>query len=115
MLALHYQCFGAPLPPTGAIWRFSYSNVDFMAGRFPDQIIELTKNTAIPARERTLLGDQFLIKWNVVPNTHTGVFLCELQGRLAICGITTDTPEKLVSAWKQKPMRPYDHSYNDGS
>jgi hypothetical protein len=109
MLALHYQCFGVPLPRIGAIWHFAYSNVDFMAGRFPEQLLKLTEQIAIPARQRSLLGDQFMIRWNVVPSTRTGIFLCQLHGRLAVCGITTDTPRKFVNAWKQIPMRPYDH------
>lgn len=108
ILALHYQSFGAPLPRNGGIWHFSYSNVDFMAGRFPEQILKLTENIAVPARQRSPMGEQFMIRWNVVPNTRTAIFLCQLQNRLAVCGVSTETPENFTKAWKRKPMRPFD-------
>lgn len=108
LLALHYQCFGTALPPSGAVWHFVHSNFDYMSGRFPEQLLDLAKNIATPARQKAPMGDQFGVRWNVVPGMKTGLFVCQFHDRLAVSGITTETPERFENAWKQTPLRPYD-------
>lgn len=107
LLALHYQCFGSALSSTGAIWHFVHTNFDRAAGEFPEELLQLAKNIAIPSRQKKLLGDQFGIRWNVVPDQRSGLFVAQFHGRLAVSGITTETPERFKKAWKHAPLRPF--------
>jgi hypothetical protein len=92
LLALHYQCFGRPLPRHGAVWYYVHTNADFAAGDFPADVLEIASRLAIPVRNRRQLHDQFSVRWNVVEDHSGALFLAQLQKMLTITGITTETP-----------------------
>ena len=93
LLALHYQCFGRPLPRNGALSYYVHTNADFAAGDFPAEVLEIATRLAIPVRNKRQLHDQFSVRWNVVEDQSGAVFLAQLQKMLTITGITTETPE----------------------
>ena len=114
LLAFHYQCFGSPLPLTGAMWHFVHTNFDRVAGEFPEEVLQLAKNIAMPSRQKRLLGDQFGIRWNFVPGQRTGLFVAQFHGRLAVSGVTTETPERFKKAWKHLPLGPFAQGGSSG-
>jgi len=90
LLALHYQCFARPLSRQGALWYYVHTNADFAAGEFPAEVLEIANRLATPVRNKKLLHEQFLVRWNVVDDQSGGVFLAQLQRMLTITGITTE-------------------------
>lgn len=110
MLSFHYQCFKVPLPNHGATWHFIHTNADYMAGRVPKRVLELAKRLTIPERQKRLLGDQFSIRWNVIPEKRTGLFLAQFHGRLAVGGVTTENPERFKKTWGHSRYGPFTHT-----
>lgn len=107
LLALHYQAFAKPLSAAGGMWFFQHSNVDFAAGRFPEELIKLAENTVLPIRQKSSLHDQFMVRWNTVPDKATGLFFILLQNRFAISGVTTEYPEVFSEGNKPELLPPF--------
>lgn len=107
LLALHYQCFGKPLSPNGALWYYIHTNADFAAGEYPPEIFELVDRLALPVRNRQALQDQFAVRWNVV-NKHSGaIFLAQFHKMLTITGITTERLDAFAEDRPEVPLRPF--------
>jgi hypothetical protein len=107
LLALHYQCFGISLSLSGRLQCWTYTNFDIVAGRFPDEMLEVTQNLAIPIRDRSYADNQLVIRWGEVEGEKTAAFSINLHGRLCISGITSDAGD--VSDWMpNKYMTPFD-------
>jgi hypothetical protein len=107
LLALHYQCFGRPLPRHGALSYYVHTNADFAAGDFPAEVLEVATRLAIPVRNKRQLHDQFSVRWNVVEDHSGAVFLAQLQKMLTITGITTETPEAFGEEKPEHWLRPF--------
>lgn len=103
ILALHYQCFGEPLSSNGGMSLWFHTNFDWAAGRFPEEILELTENFVLPVRQARYLGDQFSVRWTFVEEPRCGLFIVHLQGALTISGITSERP----ADFKQMIYRPW--------
>jgi hypothetical protein len=107
LLAFHYQCFARPLPRHGAIWYYIHTNADLAAGEYPAEILEIANRLTTPVRNRRMLHDQFLIRWNVVEDHSGAVFLTQLQKVLTITGITTEVPEAFEKNRPGEALRPF--------
>lgn len=107
LLALHYQCFGVPLSSNGGLTLWIHTNFDWAAGRFPEEIIEMAANVALPTRQRRYLGDQFSVRWNFVQEPRCGLFVVHLQGSLTFSGITSERPNDFRSTERGSLLRPW--------
>ncbi len=107
LLALHYQCFGQPLSSNGRIIFWIHTNVDMAAGLFPEDVLEMAEKIALPERQRKMLGEQFAIRWNVVPEHKTAIFVVLFHSRLVVSGVTTETPEIFSQANREKMLPPW--------
>lgn len=107
LLALHYQCFGVALPPSGGLWGYFHTNVDFATGEFPKEILEAAEHLAVPTRQKRLLGDQFLVRWGLVKDCRTALFVVQFHRKFAISGITTETPEAFGESGLDGLMRAF--------
>jgi hypothetical protein len=94
LLAVHYQCFGSSLSRSGGLWYYIHTNFNFAADQYPKEVLETAKRFATPIRNKRYLNDQFLIRWTVVENSSTGMFIMQLQKRLVITGFTTEEPDR---------------------
>jgi hypothetical protein len=106
-LALHYQCYGAILPASGAIWAFPATNTDFANAKWINEFLKIADQIAVPIRNSRALGSQFSIRWNVVPGRRSGVFMAQFHGRVLITGITTDEPELFPPADHVAMLKPF--------
>lgn len=109
LLALHYQCFSVPLSSQGGMWIYIHSNVDFLAGDYPREILEMAEHIALPTRQKRYLGDQFTVRWNFVLDPRTAIFVAQLQRRFVISGITTEAPHEFVKVDNEGTVRPFSH------
>lgn len=110
MLALHYQCFKVPLSSSGRLWFFNNTNVDFMAGDFPSEMLAMMGNLARPTRQNRFLDDQFLVRWGFSDQGPTGIFSAQFQGKFTVSGITATQPDIFIDSWIDKTYRPFDWS-----
>lgn len=111
LLALHYQCFNRPLSRSGGLWHYVHTNFDFAADQYPKEVLETAKLFARPVRNNRFLNDQFLIRWTVVENSPTGMFILQLQNRLVITGFTTEEPSRFPDRKDMAgPLGPWDHN-----
>jgi hypothetical protein len=94
LLSLHYQCFGKPLSKGGRLCYSFHTNADFMANQEPAELIKLASNVVLPARQRTTLHDQFAVRWNVVPEKDTALFVAKFHKMIVLSGITTEHPSE---------------------
>lgn len=106
LLALHYQCFHAPLTRQGRLYWWINNNTDLAAGNIPTEILDLAERIAIPSRNRSLLGEQLLIRWNFVPERNTGLFLALFHRMVLVSGITTETPKAFSEGNRSRMLPP---------
>ena len=107
LLALHYQCFGKPLSHKGGMWCYLHTNVNFAAGEFPEELIELTANVALPMRSRRYLHNQFSVRWGYATDSRSAVFVAQLQKLLVVSGFTSEEPDQFGSDWNDDLLRPF--------
>lgn len=107
LLALHYMCFRKPLSSDGGMWLWVHTNFDWATGRFPEEIIEMAQNVALPTRQQRFLGDQFAVRWNYVDEPRCGLFVAHLQGALTISGITSERPADFKQVEGEEALRPW--------
>lgn len=90
LLAIHYQCFGSPIPASGGVVASFFTNFDVMARGLPSDFLEPAKNLVFPIRNGKTLEDQFAVRYNVVNGRRAGLFVLKFHDRLLVTGITTE-------------------------
>lgn len=93
LLALHYQCFGVPLSRSGRVWVLPLTNADVGAGAMPPELLEATKNIAIPVRHKRQIAEQFSIRWGFSNDPPTAVWAFHLHTMINYIGITSELPD----------------------
>lgn len=107
LLAFHYRTFSTPLSPTGAIWAFQHTNVDYAAGHFPDELIGYADQLVRPARQKVLLDRQFSLRRTAVAEHKTGLYVAQFHDRLAVSGVTTESVPLFSEGVKPSLMKPF--------
>lgn len=90
LLALHYQCFGKVLPPTGGIALSFQSNTTVGQGSLLEKFMELTDQLAIPKHQNRQLDKQFSIRWSAMQNPITAIWAIHLHSRLFYVGVSSE-------------------------
>lgn len=101
MLALHYQFFGKPLSVSGRLWYIMHTNADVVAGEYPIEFLEIANLQLSPQRNKKLLSDQFMLRWQFEPVTVSGVWTFSIHNRIAFSGITSETPGEIFESERE--------------
>jgi hypothetical protein len=86
--ALHYQAFGKPVPPEGAVQPLWFSNTQAARGELPMSAIELLPKKQTLRQGTKEVGDQFEYSWRVTDEGRHGVFYCVFRSSFAVFAVT---------------------------
>lgn len=90
LLAIHYQCFGSPVPRSGGVVAGFHSNFEVMSKGIPEDLLQPAVNLVAPLRNGKTLDSQFAVRYNVVSGKRAGLFALKFHDKMLITGITTD-------------------------
>jgi len=105
LLALHYQCFGKPVPLEGGLSLLFQTNTKLGEGSLTHKFSELTDLLAVPAHQNQRLGDQFSIRWSHRTDPDIALWAVHLHMRIFFLGITS-SDENLAKLEHAKFFRP---------
>lgn len=100
-LAMHYMCFGHPLPRTGGILVSVYTNADLVAGHDFNKILSMAPNLVLPTRNTKILGEQFAIRYDSSAELRAGIFVLSIQKKLIFNLLSV---ENVVSTFGDSPL-----------
>lgn len=102
LLALHYQCFGRPLPITGGLSFAFQTNTTIGSGSMLEKFAELTDQLVVPVHQNRQLGKQFSIRWSSREDPAIAIWAVHLHQRLFYLGITSED-----ARWSKLEGRPH--------
>lgn len=107
-LALHYQCFGKPIPKGGGLQVTFMTNADVQANGFLDEVMREATNFVIPKRNGKPLGDQFAIRYNCVEGHESALFVIKMHDVLVYQGVTTNDLQLFSDQVQDEFLEPFD-------
>jgi hypothetical protein len=78
-----------------------HTNADVVAGEYPIEFLEIANLQLSPQRNKKLLSDQFMLRWQFEPVTVSGVWTFSIHNRIAFSGITSETPGEIFESERE--------------
>lgn len=85
--ALHYKHTGRIVPSDAGIRVYWHTNAQHMAGKFPNELLEIFRELALPARDSTPLHDQFSYSYSVSTDSALGGYVVAFRRAFSIIGL----------------------------